>query len=59
MAKLSDIQSSKPLSGIAADYQSVSRPAEFVAEVLSTAPHCNHGEVLDVQQARLDLVRLI
>lgn len=59
MAKLPDFQSSKPLSGIAADYQPVSRTAEFVAEVLSAAPYCDHGEVLDVQQAWLDLVSLI
>lgn len=59
MAQLSDIQSTQPLGGITADYQPGSRPAELVAEVLSAAPHCNHGEVLHVQQAWLDLVSLI
>lgn len=59
MAQLSDIKSSKSLSGIPADYQPVSGPAEFVAEVFSAAPYCSHGEVLHVQQAWLDLVGLI
>lgn len=59
MAQLSDIKSSKSLSGIPADYQPVCRPAEFVAEVFPPAPYCSHGEVLNVQQAWLDLVSLI
>lgn len=59
MAQLSDIKSSKSLSGIPADYQPISRPAEFVAEVFFAASYCNHGEVLHVQQAWLDLVSLI
>jgi len=59
MAQLSDIQSPKSLSGILADYKPVSRTAEFVTEVFSLASYCNHGKVLHVKQARLDLVNLI
>lgn len=59
MAQLSDISSPESLSGIPADYQPDSGPAELVTEVFSAAPDCNHGEVFPVQQARLDLVRVV
>lgn len=59
MAQLSDISSPESLSGLSADYQPDGGPAEFVTEVFSATPDCNHGEVFPVQQARLDLVCLI
>lgn len=58
MAQLSNFQSDKPLSGIPADHKPVSRPTEFVTEVFSAASYCNHGKILHVKQARMDMVGL-
>lgn len=58
MAQLSDIASPESLSCLPADYHPDGRPAEFVTEVFSPAPDCNHGEVFPDQQAWLDLVCL-
>ena len=59
MAQLPDVQPAQPLSGLAPDHQPISRPAQPAAEVLSPPPHCHHGEILHVQQTRMDLVSTI
>lgn len=58
MAEFPDLQPSQPFSGISTDHQPISSTAQPAAEVLPAAPYRHHGEVLHVEQAWLDLVRI-
>lgn len=57
MAQLPDFQPPQPFGCLSADHQSVGSSAQPAAEIFLTPPYCHHGEVLHVQQTRLDLVR--
>lgn len=57
MEQLPALTSASAVSGHAAHQQPDSGPAEPAPALLTASPHSHHGEVLHVQQARLDLVR--
>lgn len=56
MAQFQNFRSSQPAGIFSADQQPISGPAQPAAKVFPAPPHRHHGEILDVQQTRLDVV---